>query len=148
MKSKCMTMNLVGTMLLTVALASAQAPRPGHPGRMYDPANETVVKGTIEAVTQGAGGRMMGAHLTVKVGDETWQVVLGPSTFIASKGFAFAKGDLVEVTGSKTAMMGTEYFIAREVVKDGKTLTLRDKSGTPEWAGRGMSRGGVASKPQ
>lgn len=148
MKSKSKTMNLVGTMLLTVTLTWAQAPRAGHAGRMYDVANETVIKGTIEAVTQGTRGQMMGTHVTVKVADETRQVVLGPSTFIASKGFSFAKGDLAEVTGSKATMMGTEYFIAREVVKDGKTLTLRDKSGIPEWAGRGMGRGGVATKPQ
>ena len=30
---------------------------------------------------------------------------------------------------------GTQTFTAREIVKGGKTLTLRDKGGTPEWKG-------------
>jgi DNA/RNA endonuclease YhcR with UshA esterase domain len=77
----------------------------------------------------------MGTHLTVKVGDQTQEIVLGPAKFIANKEFSFAKGDSVEVTGSKVTMGGTAYIIAREVIKDGKTLTLRDKSGTPQWAG-------------
>ena len=51
------------------------------------------------------------------------------------KEFSFAKGDSIEVTGSKVTQGGTPYVIAREVIKDGTTLALRDKSGTPQWAG-------------
>ena len=107
---------------------------------MYDPATEITLKGTIEVVTDNSRGRMMGTHLKVKAGEETREVMLGPSSFTAGKGFSFAKGDAIEVTGSKVTMGGTEYIIAREVVKDGKTLTLRDRSGTPQWAGTGMGR--------
>ncbi len=62
------------------------------------------------------------------------------AAFVSDKGFSFAKGDAVEVTGSKVTLTGKEYVIAREVVKDGKTLTLRDKNGIPEWAGQGKGR--------
>lgn len=130
------------------------------PGRMYDPATETTFKGTVEEVTQatsasmkgmqmkGMGRGMMGTHLTVKTtGDEVRTVMLGPSTFSESKGFKFAKGDSVEITGSKVTMGGTDYIVAREVVKDGKTLTLRDKTGTPLWSGGMMGRG-AAAPPQ
>lgn len=132
--------NLAAGILLSVVLASAQGPHARKNMRMYNPATETTLKGTIEAVTQPTRGQMMGTHLTVKAGDETREVMLGPSNFIASKGFSFATGDSVEATGSKVTMGGTEYVIAREVVKDGKTLTLRDNSGTPQWAGRGRGR--------
>lgn len=93
----------------------------------------------------GMMGGMMGTHLTVKTGDETRNVMLGPASFIADKGFAFARGDTVEITGSKVTMGGAEYIVARQIVKDGKTLTLRDKTGTPAWAsgGRMMGRGGA-----
>jgi len=131
----------VGALLLSVALASAQGPKAGKHMRMYDPATETTLKGIVEAVTEPASGRMMGTHLTVKVGGQTREIMLGPTKFIASKEFSFAKGDAVEVTGSKVTMGGTTYIIAREVIKAGKTLTLRDKSGTPQWAammGRGV----------
>jgi len=108
---------------------------------MYDPATETTFKGSVEAVTQPGRGQMMATHLTVKAGDEARDVMLGPSNFISAKGFSFVKGDSIEVTGSKVTMRGTAYVIAREIVKDGKTLTLRDKSGTPQWAGGRMGRG-------
>ena len=142
MKPMLKSVNLaVSTILFSVALASAQTPGTARAGRMYDPATETAFKGTVEAVTQQTHrGQMMGTHLTVKAADETREVMLGPSNFITAKGFSFAKGDSIEVTGSKVTMGKMEYIIAREVIKDGKTLTLRDKSGTPEWAGRGMGR--------
>jgi hypothetical protein len=107
---------------------------------MYDPASETSLKGTVEAVTQQARGQMMGTHLTIKTAEETREVILGPAQFITSKGFAFVKGDAIEVTGSRITMGAMEFAIAREVVKDGKTLTLRDKTGTPQWAGSGLGR--------
>ncbi len=122
-------------------LSSAQGPNNRKGMRMYDPATETNLKGTVEDVKQATRGQMVGTHLIVKAGPDTTEVALGPSKFITSKGFSFAKGDAVEVTGSKVTMNGKEYVIAREVVKDGKTLTLRDKNGTPAWAA-GM-RGGM-----
>lgn len=141
MKPIIKSINLaIGAMLLSVALAPAQTLTAGKAGRMYDPATETNLKGSVEAVTQNARGQMMGTHFTVKVGEVTHDVMLGPSSFISSKGFSFAKGDSIEVTGSRVMMGGTEYVIAREIVKDGKALTLRDKSGTPQWAGSGMGR--------
>ena len=134
-------LSLASTILLGALLASAQGPGSHKSMRMYDSATETHFKGTIEAVTQMTRGQMMGTHLTLKTGEGNREIMLGPSKFITSKGFTFAKGDSIEVTGSKVTMGGMEHIIAREVVKDGKTLTLRDKTGTPEWAGSGMGAG-------
>ena len=131
---------VAGTFLLSAVLASAQGPHAGKNMRMYDPSTETNLKGTVDAVTQQTRGQMMGTHLTVKTAEETREVMLGPANFITGKGFTFAKGDSVEVTGSRITMGAMEFVIAREVIKDGKTLTLRDKTGTPEWAGTGMGR--------
>ena len=136
--------NLMGVsaaaILFGAVLVSAQGPPKGM--RMYNPATETTLNGTIETVTEGARGQMMGTHLTVKTAEGAREVMLGPTQFIASKHFSFANGDSVEVTGSKVTMGGSEYVVARQVVKDGNTLTLRDKAGTPEWAGKGMRRKG------
>jgi DNA/RNA endonuclease YhcR with UshA esterase domain len=110
------------------------------PGRLYNPATEVTVKGTVEKVTypkRGQAPGMAGMHLFVKSNGEVHQVALGPSKFVSSKGFTFEPGDTVEVTGSKVTVSGKEYVIAREVTKNGKTLTLRDKNGIPEWAGQG-----------
>jgi hypothetical protein len=125
----------IGAIVLSFALAQAQAPTRGNAGRIYDPATETTVKGAIEAVTQVANGRMVGTHIALKVDDQIRNVVLGPSGFISNRGFSFGKGDSIEVTGSRVTVTNTDYIIAREVVKEGKTLKLRDKSGIPEWSG-------------
>ncbi len=121
-------------------MAASAQPGPGM-GRMYDPKTETTLKGTVDAVTQSTRGMWMGTHLMVKTAEATVEVMLGPAYFITSKGFSFAKGDEVEITGSKLKVNDTEYVIAREVVKEGKTLTLRDKTGVPEWAGGMGGRG-------
>jgi hypothetical protein len=129
---------LAAAAILMAVTLQAQPKGRGMSRMMYDTSTEMTFKGTVEEVTQGTRG-MMGTHLTVKTDKGNMQVMLGPSNFISSKGFSFAKGDEVEVTGSKVTMGGAESLIAREVVKGGQTLTLRDKSGKPEWSG--MMRG-------
>ena len=66
---------------------------------------------------------------------ETLEVRLGPTTFLEKEKFTFAKGDQIEVTGSKVKIEGADALIAREVKKGGKTLTLRDAQGVPAWSG-------------
>lgn len=141
-------MILAAQAILLAGILAAQNPAPQNmmPQNMmrtYDPATETTLKGTVEEVKLVQHGRMMtGTHLMVKTGDETKEVMLGPSNFVTRKGFTFAKGDSIELTGSRISMGDAEYVLAREVVKNGKTLTLRAKNGVPKWAG--MKMGGSA----
>ena len=123
------------TMAVLAAL-SAPAQSRSSRNRVYDPATETTIKGSVEQVSQPSRGQISGIHIFVKTDGSTTEVALGPSTFVGGKGFSFAKGNSVEVTGSKVTISGKDYIVAREVVKDGKHLTLRDKDGTPEWAVR------------
>ena len=64
------------------------------------------------------------------------EVRVGPSSFVSSKDFAFAKGDAVTVLGSKVRISGKDVIIAREITKDGHVLTLRDPRGFPLWSRR------------
>lgn len=107
--------------------------------RNYNPQTGTTITGTITAVEQQTGRRgWNGTHLEIKTGSETVSVHLGPSWFLAKQGVAFAEGDQVEITGSKMEMGGMPVVLAREVKKDGKTVTLRDEQGLPLWSqGRG-----------
>lgn len=132
----------VGAVLIGSALLSAQPQNRRAGARMYDPATEVTLNGTIDSVCAGTWGHMTmgGTHLTLKAENGTIEVMLGPSAYIASKNFTFAVGDTIQVTGSKVSMGAMEFVIAREVVKDGKTLTLRDKNGVPKWAGMGRHR--------
>jgi hypothetical protein len=110
----------------------------------YDPTRVVTVKGTIEEVQSGMmrSGQMgqmrgmdhMGLHLTLKTGKAPITVLVGPSSFVKEKNFAFAKGDTIEVTGSQVKYDNADALIAREIKKDDKTLTLRNEQGVPEWS--------------
>jgi DNA/RNA endonuclease YhcR with UshA esterase domain len=107
----------------------------------YDPKTEVAVKGTIEDVQQQTGRRgWSGTHLVLKTDAATFDVHVGPSAYIAQQKFTFAKGDVIEVVGSKVTIADEEAVLAREITKDGKTLVLRNAQGIPEWS-RGPRRG-------
>jgi len=101
----------------------------------YDPATEVTVQGTIDEVTEHTGPMgWTGTHLILKTDKGTLEVHLGPSAFLAEKGFAFAPGDEIEVTGSKMKYEGEEALLARKVKKEEKSLTLRNAQGIPQWS--------------
>lgn len=125
---------IVGLVIVTLGVAVfAQSPR-GM--RYYDPKTEVTVKGTIQDVQEQAGRRgWMGTHLVLTTDAGTLPVHVGPSAYIAKHQFSFAKGDAIEVLGSKVTIAGTETLLAREITKQGKTLVLRNAQGIPQWAG-------------
>ena len=53
---------------------------------------------------------------------------------MTQSGFTFAKGDQIEVVGSRVKFGDADVLLAREVQKDGKTLVLRDANGIPKWS--------------
>ena len=114
----------------------AQGGGPGKGMRNYDPKTEVTVQGTIEDVQQQSGKTgWSGTHLLLKTDAATLDVHVGPSSYISKKQFTFAKGDTIEVVGSKVAISGKEALLAREITKNGKTLVLRNAEGIPEWSG-------------
>ena len=78
-------------------------------------------------------------HLILKTDTATFDVHLGPSSYIAQQKFTFAKGDTIEVVGSKVMIADKEALLAREITKDRKTLVLRNAQGVPQWS-RGQHR--------
>jgi hypothetical protein len=110
---------------------------------MYDPDAEVTVAGTIEEVNERGGDMgMTGTHLVIKTDEETVDVHLGPSMYLADQGFVFNKGDHIELTGSKVEQENASFLIAREVRKGDQLLTLRDEQGRPAWAGMGGTHQG------
>jgi len=137
---------VLGILLIFAAVTVSTAPvaysqmgaARGKGGRLYNPASETTVKGTVEEVKTISRGRGWGGtHLDLKTESGTFDVHLGPSGFLKKQNFKFAKGDQIEVTGSKVKYQGHDAIIAREVKIGAKVLTLRDAQGIPEWSGRG-----------
>ena len=137
MKHRILT--IVGFAILAMApLLSAQSQGSavgGQSARNYNPATETTVKGTVEDVMQTAGRHgWSGIHLSLKTDQGTYDVHVGPTSYVSSQQFTLSKGDSLEVTGSKTQMNGKDVLIARQITKEGKTLTLRDEQGIPKWS--------------
>jgi DNA/RNA endonuclease YhcR with UshA esterase domain len=123
--------------LLLAGICAAQAQYAGGKGKSnYDPKTETTVTGLVEEVQTLPGkGANTGTHLMLKTEKGMLDVHVGPTAYLSSKGFTFAKGDTVEVLGSKVTLDGKDAVIAREVKSSGKTLTLRNAAGKPMWSG-------------
>ena len=80
---------------------------------------------------------MGGTHLVVKTDKEAVAVHVGPTAYLADKGITLAKGDRLEILGSRVTVDKEAVLIARQIKKGDKTWTLRDASGRPLWSGRG-----------
>ncbi len=139
----------VAVLMLTGPTALAAQPRGGGQGGgpRYDTATEATVAGTVEAVEQitgrgGGRGRrgLGGTHLTLKTAAETLEVHLGPTAFLNEQKVVVAKGDTVEIIGSRVTVDDERVFIAKSVKKGSSVWTLRDASGLPLWRGGGGRR--------
>jgi hypothetical protein len=105
--------------------------------RMYDPAKVETISGTVESVDRIAPvkGMYPAVALTVKTDKETITVHLGPEWYIGRLDAKIAKGDSVEVKGSRVTFGDKPVIIAGEIKKGDKVLQLRDNAGVPVWAG-------------
>jgi hypothetical protein len=147
--------SIVLFVIAAVMSLPALAQRRGGMGQitMYDTTTETTLKGTVEEVKTvsgmlGGGGRMapggrtgaqgmammQGIHVTLKTDAETLEVHLGPSAFLKDQKIEIAKGDALEIVGSRVKIGESEALIAREVRKGQTSWTLRDANGRPRWA--------------
>lgn len=128
------------TMLLVACLAGSALAQVGSSARrLYDPNTEATVKGTVEKVMEIGDQGRTGTHLTLRTSGQALDVHVGPTAYLAESGFTFLVGDQVEVTGSKIKVDGADAIVAREIQKNGKILTLRDRQGVPRWS-RGPRR--------
>ena len=109
----------------------ATNPNPGTPQANI---TQTV---TIAGVVQSFDG--VGISVTTDDGAPLW-VQLGQSRYVSAQGAVYNAGDHVTVTG----FYENGQFQASSVVNDttGQTLTLRDASGRPLWAGGAGGNGG------
>ena len=102
----------------------------------YDPKTEVTVKGMIEEVKKypSRSGWRTGQHVTLETDNGNLDVHLGPTDYWKKNGFELAKGDSIEVTGSKSKVDDAEVVLAREVKKGEKAVTLRNAQGVPAWS--------------
>ncbi|MEM7761458.1 MAG: DNA-binding protein, partial [Cyanobacteria bacterium P01_A01_bin.40] len=74
-----------------------------------------------------------GVHLMVNTEQETIEVHIGPSWYLAEQDFEFSSQDQIVVKGSRINIDGQPAIIAREIKKGDRVLILRDVNGLPVW---------------
>ena len=125
------------------AQRSARGLGPGPRVMQYETSKEVRLKGKVVGIQETdcpeCPRGTKGTHITLKTSDQSFDVRLGPTSYLADQTFTVAKNDQVEVTGSKVKQGHAEVILAREVKKGDKTIKLRDSQGAPAWA-RGMQR--------
>ncbi len=107
----------------------------GAAGPKYDATKEVKIKGVVEDIKQvpGAGE---GIHLLVRTKDQQLMTVhVAPPDIMKDFELNYNKGDEIEVLGCKLEGDTPNEILAKEIVKGQDTFTLRDKKGSPVWAG-------------
>src|SRR5574337_1270184 len=137
---------VMAMMLVSAAAWAQQGAGPARGMRweqMYDPAKTETITGQVVEVKEFAfrNGIMKGTGFTLKTGDKTVVVHLGPQPYVQQQTVKIAAGDTVEVSGVRGLRRGQEIFLAGQVKKGGEVLKLRDETGSPLWAGQGMRSG-------
>lgn len=116
------------------AQGMGRGPGGRHGAHMWDPKAVTTVQGDIESVDATQGRRHQGVHLTLAVGSEKLLVVVGPSFFVDQQPVKLAKGDRIEVKGSRITRGDQPVLVAQEIKRGNDVLTLRDADGIPLWS--------------
>jgi DNA/RNA endonuclease YhcR with UshA esterase domain len=121
--------------LAALALPSTCSQATGNAPK-YDKATEVKVSGVITDVKDydcPISGTM-GAHVMLQPSQgPAIEVHVAATKYIKSYEMVFAKGDKVDVTGSKVQFQGADVIIAREMARGQDTFTFRDGNGKPLW---------------
>jgi len=103
-----------------------------QPTRAYDTANEVVISGTIsEVVKTPATGLPLGLHLMVATGQGLVDVHLGPYQGRTAAQNGLVAGATLRITGLTKHFDAGDVFLARLVVVNNKTITVRNENGFP-----------------
>lgn len=105
--------------------------------RMYNPATVETVAGTVESIDRitPRKGMASGVHVTLQTEKGALSVHLGPEWYVERLDTKIAKGDSIEVRGSRITYNDKPAIVAAEVKKGDAVLKLRDENGIPAWAG-------------
>jgi hypothetical protein len=139
------TTTVIATILvffLCIAASQAQTERRGGNGQQgtprYDTSKEITISGTVEKVEDRVqarqGRRLGGTHIFVGNG-ATYEIHIGPTSFLSEKNKSFSEDDEVQVRGSKVEWDGSTVLLAREVKRGKEVMTLRNEQGIPLWSG-------------
>jgi len=138
---KTLTVVASAALLVLAVLGPAAAQGMGGQGmgmgRMFDPKTVETLTGEIvevKAAQSGMQGVANRVTLDLKTAKETVSVYLGPEDYYQQQNVKLAKGDKVEVKGSRVMMGGNPVIIPNYVKKGDQVLKLWDDQGMPPWS--------------
>jgi DNA/RNA endonuclease YhcR with UshA esterase domain len=129
---------LFSAVVVVAAPGQTQKKSESHAIPSYDPAQEVRVKGEILEVKNydcPISGTM-GAHLALQTAEGVVEVHLGPAAYLSEYQMSFAKGDKVEILGTKVTFHDAPALLARQVTREQCEYFFRDAKGRPLWAAR------------
>lgn len=108
----------------------------------YDPAQEVKVKGEVLDVKEYncpvSGG--MGAHLVLQTAEGPLEVHLALTSFLTDYGIVIAKGDKLEIVGTKITFHDMPAMLVRKILKNQVEYAFRDAQGKPLWVPRPVAK--------
>lgn len=123
---------VIAVVLLVFGVVSFQRPLSTQGAALYNPANETAIKGTVtgaEDFTCPVAEHEIGSHLLLDTAQGSVVVHLAPARIMRSQQLTFTTGDKLEIVGAKFRFGGRDGVIAREITRGSETYVLRDPSG-------------------
>jgi hypothetical protein len=121
---------LVAVLMLMLGVNVHRVPAQG--AKLYNPATETTLKGSVAEIRDFAcpvSEGEIGSHLMLKTGDGIVQVHLAPGRIMRSHKLNFNVGDQLTIVGSKVDLLGKEDLIAREITRGNENFVFRDTTG-------------------
>jgi len=129
MTHRLATFVFIGTLGASTVFAQAMKTPDRNPG-----AAEISTTGTILHVVSAASpDGTVGVHLDLKTPAGLVRVHLGPALYIGMNNFFFQADEAVHIAGTYVVHDGDVGLWARQITKEGRTLTLRNLDGTPRW---------------
>jgi hypothetical protein len=123
---------LFGSLLFVFQLHAQTAPASQAPRQLslgYDKAHEITLTGAVQEVfSERAIGTPAGLHLLVAGEQGIVDAHLGPFLSQETRD-ALQSGESVQIVGAMTKINGNEYLLARQLIMDGHTITIRTERG-------------------
>jgi hypothetical protein len=112
---------------------------------IYDATKETKIQGTIRQIETVKTG-VAGTHLMIETQNGAVDAHLGASPAVDAKRLGLSVGQSVEITGMMATIAGSNVFLARTLVVDTRTITLRSEHGIPVRAAMPQKTAAAAPK--
>jgi hypothetical protein len=126
----CCALSIVGFAPSARGQSSTAANATDPIAPIYDATKETKIQGTIQQIVAVKTG-VAGAHLIIATQNGAVDAHLGASPGADAKRLGLSVGQSVEVTGMMAVIGGSSVFLARTLVVDSRTITLRSEHGIP-----------------